>query len=270
MTQHNAKLNAIKCFVLDLDGTFYLGGRLIPGALEFIGRVESSGRRYVFLKNNSSKSAAEYLEKLAGMGLMVEENQLVTSGGATVDYLRRRHAGKSAFLLGTPALREEFSAAGIKLADDAPDLVVTAFDTTLNYEKLCRLCGFVRAGLPYIATHPDFNCPTQDGCIPDIGAIHAFVNASTGRMPDMTIGKPNRGIVDFACAKAGCKPEHAAIIGDRLYTDIACAKNVPGLTGILVLSGETKKEELKSSPIRPDMVFESLKDITPLLRRGGS
>jgi HAD superfamily hydrolase (TIGR01457 family) len=259
------KLKAIKCFVLDLDGTFYLGGRVIPGALEFIGRVESTGRRYVFLTNNSSKSAAEYLEKLSGMGLKAAESQLVTSGGATINYLHRHHAGKSAFLLGTPALREEFAAAGIRLADDAPDLAVTAFDTTLDYEKLSKLCGFVRAGLPYIATHPDYNCPTESGYIPDIGAVHAFVNASTGRMPDMIVGKPNRGIIDFACAKAGCKPEEAAIIGDRLYTDIACAKNVPGLTSVLVLTGETKMEELKSSPIKPDMVFESLKEITAFI-----
>jgi NagD protein len=259
------KLKEIKCFVLDLDGTFYLGGRLLPGALEFIGRLESTGRRFVFLTNNSSKSAAEYVEKLAEMGLAVAESQLVTSGGATVDYLRRRHAGKSAFLLGTPALRAEFSAAGITLEDNAPDLAVTAFDTTLDYEKLCRLCGFVRAGLPYIATHPDYNCPTESGPIPDIGAIHAFVNASTGRMPDVIIGKPSREIIDFACEKAGARPEETAVIGDRLYTDIACAKNVPGLTGILVLTGETKLEELKSSPIRPDMVFGSLGEMVPLL-----
>jgi HAD superfamily hydrolase (TIGR01450 family) len=244
-----------------LDGTFYLGDRLIPGALDFLARVKSTGRRFVFLTNNSSKSAAAYFEKLGRMGVAITENQLVTSGGATINYLRTRHAGQSVFLLGTPALRKEFAAAGIRLTDDSPDLAVTAFDTTLDYAKLSRLCGLIRAGLPYIATHPDYNCPTESGYIPDIGAIHAFVNAATGRMPDIIVGKPNRGIIDYACEKAGCVPEEAAIIGDRLYTDIACAKNTPGLTSVLVLTGETKLEELKGSPIQPDLVFDSLKEI---------
>jgi NagD protein len=265
MTPHKNKLGEIKCFVLDLDGPFYLGGGILPGALEFIARVRETGRSFVFLTNNSSKSTAAYMEKLGGMGLAIAESQLVTSGGATIDYLRKNYAGKSVFLLGTPALREEFAAAGIRLEDSAPDIAVTAFDVTLDYDKLSKLCGFVRAGLPYIATHPDYNCPTQSGYIPDIGAIHAFVNASTGRMPDVIIGKPNRGIIDFACAKAGARPEEAAIIGDRLYTDIACAENVPGLTSILVLTGETKTEELKGSPIKPHMVFGSLADMVPLL-----
>jgi NagD protein len=265
MNPNKNKLKEIKCFVLDLDGTFYLGENILPGALEFIARVKATGRSFVFLTNNSSKSALAYHEKLGKMGLAITENQLVTSGGATIHYLKRNHAGKCVVLLGTPALREEFASAGIELACDAPDLAVTAFDTTLDYEKLSKLCGFVRAGLPYIATHPDYNCPTESGYIPDIGAVHAFVNASTGRMPDVIIGKPNRGIIDFACEKAGARPEETAIIGDRLYTDIACAKNVPGLTSILVLTGETKTEELKGSPIKPDMVFGSLGDMIPLL-----
>ena len=260
--EHIASLN---CFVLDMDGTFYLGDQLLEGSLDFIARVRATGRKFVFLTNNSSKNRKEYVRKLATMGLEITENEMVTSGQATILYLNSYHKGKSVFLLGNPTLAEEFEEAGIVLTENNPDMVVTAFDTTLDYRKMCLVCDFVREGRPFIATHPDFNCPTETGYIPDIGAIHAFINASSGRMPDKIIGKPYKEIMDCAMEQAGVTADVSAMVGDRLYTDIAIAGNVPGLRGILVLSGETKREDLVGSSVQPHMIFGSLKDITPLL-----
>ena len=259
------QISSINCFALDMDGTFYLGGRLLDGSLDFIRRVEETGRSFVFLTNNSSRSRKEYLAKLAGMGVHVTEKEMVTSGQATILHLQRFYPGKSVFLLGNPVLAEEFRESGIILTEAAPDIVVTAYDTSLDYEKLCKVCDFVREGLPFIATHPDFNCPTETGFVPDIGAFHALIHASAGRMPDKIIGKPYREIMDCALCQVSRLPEETAMVGDRLYTDIKAAENVPGLRSILVLSGETKPGDLEGSDITPHMVFPSLKEIIPFL-----
>jgi Predicted sugar phosphatases of the HAD superfamily len=253
-----------ECFLLDMDGTLNLDEHWISGAPEFLLAVRASGRRLCFLTNNSSKSGEAYLAKLHRMGFDADPaTELVTSGEATINYLNTHHAGKRVFLLGNDLLKGEFSSSGIVLDNDSPDIVVTAFDTTLDYEKMCAVCDFVRAGLPFIATHPDKNCPTKTGFIPDIGAINAFIEASAGRVPDIIVGKPNDIIIDYALRKAGCPREKAAIVGDRLYTDIASAKN--GLSSILVLSGETSLGDLENSDIVPSLIFGSVADITPLL-----
>lgn len=258
-------LQTVRCFALDMDGTFYLGDQLLEGSLDFIRCLKETNRKFVFLTNNSSKSRKDYIAKLANMGLEVTEQEVVTSGQATILYVKRHYKGKRVFLLGNRTLSAEFQEAGIALEEEKPDLVVTAFDTELDYKKMCKVCDFVREGLPYIATHPDYNCPTEKGYIPDIGAIHAFIHASTGRMPDQIIGKPYGEIMECAFAQTGAIPEETVMVGDRLYTDIAVAGNVPGLRSILVLSGESRREDIKDSPVHPDMVFGSLKDMIPLL-----
>ncbi|MDL2232465.1 HAD-IIA family hydrolase [Ruminococcaceae bacterium OttesenSCG-928-L11] len=265
MSDFAAALKTVRCFALDMDGTFYLGNRVLDGSMDFLKKVEETGRQFVFLTNNSSKSRKEYLAKLAKMGVTVTERQMVTSGQATILHLQRFFPGKRVYLLGNSILAEEFEDAGIVLDDDNPDVLVTAFDTTLTYEKMTKACDFARAGLPFLATHPDYNCPTETGFIPDIGAIHAFIHASTGRMPDKIIGKPYREIIDCALAQTGCRAEETVMVGDRLYTDIAVAGNVPGLRSILVLSGETAEADLEGAEVCPDMVFGSLKDMIPYL-----
>lgn len=254
----------IQCFALDMDGTFYLGDTLIPGALEFIEKVKNTQRKFVFLTNNSSKNREDYIRKLRRMGLEVPIEAIVSSGQATIRYLLREYSGKSVFLLGNAALEDEFKEAGISLCKDG-EIVVTAFDTSLDYEKMCIACGLVRRGHPYIATHPDFNCPTEDGFIPDIGAIHAFIHASTGRMPDEIIGKPYKEIMNCAMDQVGCKASEMAMVGDRMYTDIALTAQVPGLTGILVLSGESGPEDIAAAKIKPHFVFDSLRNMLPCL-----
>ncbi|MDE7133381.1 MAG: HAD-IIA family hydrolase [Lachnospiraceae bacterium] len=257
-------LPQIRCFALDMDGTVYLGEQWIDGALDFLHRIEETGRSYVFVTNNSSKNAAVYVDKLHRMGLDVGEDRIVTSGQATIWYLQNYFPGKKVFLLGNPLLQEEFAQAGILLEEEHPNVVVTAFDTSLDYRKMCRVCDHVRAGLPYLATHPDYNCPTETGFIPDAGAIHAFIHASAYRYPDRIIGKPNGDIVDYLTSRINVKREETAMVGDRLYTDIAAGRN-NGLRSILVLSGEASMEDVRRSEVLPDMIFDSVKEIGRLL-----
>lgn len=257
-------LEGVKCFLLDMDGTFYLGGRLIDGSLEFIDKVLSTGRDFMFLTNNSSHNANFYVRKLAKMGLNITRERVLTSGEATCAKLRELYPGKRAFLLGNEFLAEEFREAGIAVDAEYPDIVVIGFDTTLDYDKLWRVCDLVRDGLPYIATHPDFNCPTETGFMPDIGAIMAFIEASTGRRPDLIVGKPHTGIVEAALRRTGLTTGELAMVGDRLYTDIETGVR-SGMLSILVMSGETTEEMLKASATQPDLVFGRLSDMIPML-----
>ncbi len=257
-------LQKVQNFALDLDGTIYLDNTWIDGALEFLKQIENTGRNYCFITNNSSKNAKAYIDKLARMGLNICKEQLVTSGHATIAYLQRHYLGKRVFLLGNEMLCNEFLECGVHVVNDTPDLVVSAFDTTLTYKKLQVFCDYVRNGLPYIATHPDFNCPTKTGFMPDIGAIHAFVKASTGRVPDKIVGKPNWDIIDYTLAQMGGTAKNTAIVGDRLYTDIKSGVQ-NGLCSIFVLSGEASLYDLAHSDTRPHLVFDSVKEMIPLL-----
>ncbi len=257
-------LTDVKCFLLDMDGTFYLGGNLIEGSLEFIDKVLSTGRDFMFLTNNSSHNANFYVQKLAKMGLDIDRRRVMTSGEATCEKLLELYPGKRAFVLGNEFLVEEFREAGIAVDNANPDIVVIGFDTTLDYRKMQDVCDFVRAGLPYIATHPDFNCPTETGFMPDIGAIMAFIEASTGRRPDLIVGKPNTGIVEAVLRRTGLAVNELAMVGDRLYTDIETGLR-SGMLSILVMSGETTEAMLAESPTKPDLKFGRLSDMIPLL-----
>ena len=259
------ELDHIKCFMLDMDGTFYLGDHLLPGALEFMAYLQDAGIDYLFLTNNSSKHGGIYADKIRKMGFEVDESKIFTSGEATTISLKNKTNYRSIYLVGTPALEEEFISAGFELTDKNPDAAVLGFDTTLTYEKIWKLCDFVREGLPYIATHPDFNCPTETGFMPDIGSFIALVEASTGRHPDVIIGKPHSHIVEAVVEKTGFGLDEIAMIGDRLYTDIALGK--AGIMTILVLSGETNKEDLKKSEFQPDMVFMDLAGLAAHLKK---
>ena len=251
------RLSAIQGFLLDMDGTFYLSDRLLEGALRFIELLRRQRKQFLFLTNNSSKHRRQYAEKISRLGLPIAEEAVVTSGEATALHLREKHPGARVFLVGTPSLEEEFRQHGFHLVQQEPQFLVLGFDTTLTYQKLWSLCDFVRAGVPYIATHPDFNCPTESGFMPDVGAMIAFVRAATGREPDLVVGKPNRIIVDAAAAKMNLQVSQLAMIGDRLYTDIALGQ-ASGVATVLVLSGETRIEDMKDSPFQPDYTFQNL------------
>lgn len=246
---------AIEGYLLDLDGTCYLGSRAIPGAAEFIARCRRHGKRLLWVTNNCSRRAEEYAAKLRRLGFEATPEEVFTSGEATIRLLRDEGVSR-AYLVGTPNLEREFEAGGIALTAADPQVVVAAFDLGLTYEKLCQACRLVRAGVPFVATHPDLNCPTEDGPIPDCGALCAFITAATGVTPRV-VGKPNRGMAEAAAHRIGLPLERLAMVGDRLYTDIRMAVE-HGMAGILVLSGETTREDLAASSIQPHYVVESV------------
>jgi 4-nitrophenyl phosphatase len=260
------RLSTVRGFLLDMDGTFYLSDRLLEGALRFIRVLDRQQKAFLFLTNNSSKHRRQYAEKISRLGLPIREELVLTSGEATARYLQERHAGASVFLVGTASLEDEFRQHSFRLVQENPDLLVLGFDTTLTYQKLWTLCNHVRAGLPYVATHPDFNCPTETGWMPDVGAIIAFVSAATGREPDLVVGKPNRIIVDTAAAKMNLTIDQMAMIGDRLYTDIALGQ-ASGIATVLVLSGETKPGDVQDSPFKPDYTFQDLAGVADWLEQ---
>ncbi|MDR1516021.1 MAG: HAD-IIA family hydrolase [Synergistaceae bacterium] len=257
-------LKNIRCFALDMDGTLYLDDQWIAGALDFLEHIRLQGKKYVFLTNNSSRGSNAYFAKLKRMGLDIGADQLATSGDATIAYIKKTSPGKKIFLMGNKTLEEDFSRHGITIDNETPDMVVTAFDTGFDYAKMTKLCDFVRKGLPFIATHPDFNCPTKNGFIPDIGAIHAYVEASTGRKPDKIIGKPNSEIVEYAIGLAGTEKKYTAMVGDRLYTDIPTGIN-NGLLSVCVLSGESSIEEVAVCEPQPHLVFDSVREMIPFI-----
>lgn len=258
-------LRAVRGFLMDLDGTVYMGERLIEGARAFFDVLRAQGKPWLFLTNNSSKDAAQYVAKLTRLGLPTELSQVLTSGEATAGYLNGVRPGARVYVVGTPALEAEFAARGFVVTDEAPDYAVLGFDTTLTYAKLWRLCDLVRAGLPYLATHPDFNCPTETGFMPDIGAMIEFVAASTERRPDLVIGKPNRLIADVAAARLGLPVESLCMVGDRLYTDIALGP-AAGMAAVLVLSGETQAHEVAHAAHPPTAVFQDVGELARYLR----
>jgi HAD superfamily hydrolase (TIGR01457 family) len=257
------QLKEKKHFVLDMDGTFYLGDKLLDGSLDFVKGVEESGKHFTFFTNNSSKNSSVYQKKLAGMGCYVSESRIITSGMVTIEYLKKNYKNCSVFLLGTPMLCEEFCKNGIQLVEEKPDVVVAGFDTTLTYDKLSRACTFIRRGVPFIATHLDLNCPTETGFIPDCGAICAFITASTGVKPKY-LGKPFIETLEYLLEYLDCTKDDMVFVGDRLYTDIAIGAD-HGVTTALVLTGETKRDDLEKSHIKPDIVVDRLADLIPYL-----
>lgn len=252
------KLSEISLFVLDMDGTIYLGDRVLPGAVEFVRTARETGRKVVFFTNNASKNPNDYVNKLDRLGFGAERKDVVTAGDVTIRYLERFHFGESVYLVGTPALEKSFAEAGITLSDDA-GIVVSSFDTTLTYEKLVTACDLIRNGAAYYCTHPDFNCPTETGFIPDSGSIAALITASTGVTPKY-FGKPYKETADMISDLFSVPFERTAIVGDRLYTDIALGKN-NGILSVLVLTGETKLSDVNGSN-SPDIILDGIGDIT--------
>lgn len=257
-------LRSAQLFVLDMDGTFYLGEGILPGALDFLEAVKAAGKDYLFFTNNSSKAPEDYIKKLAGMNCHITRDQIMTSGDVTIRYLNTHHAGKTVYLVGTPALEKSFREGGVPLTAEQPDIVVVGFDTTLTYEKLERACTYIRSGALFLATHLDINCPVEGGFIPDCGAFCAAISLSTGVQPKY-LGKPFAETVEMVLDKTGGEKAHTAFVGDRLYTDVATGvKN--GAMGLLVLTGETKPEDVSASDVRPDGIYQGLQEMGQLLR----
>ncbi|VBB07344.1 Hypothetical protein LUCI_2588 [Lucifera butyrica] len=258
-------LGKIKCFLLDMDGTINLGAKLLSGSGDFINYLKESGRDFIFVTNNSSKNGRHYVQKMRNLGIDCSSNNVLTSGEATANYLNSLKPKAKIYLIGTPDLEEEFINWGFTLTAENPDYVVLGFDMTLTYEKLVIGCDLIRKGVTYIATHPDFNCPTETGYIPDCGSMIELIKASTGKLPKI-IGKPNDLIIKSAFRKRPqYKLEEFAMVGDRLYTDIkagVCAD----ITSILVLSGEAAMKDVEESDVKPTFIFDGVATIYQKLK----
>lgn len=264
MIYNNDSLAQVRCFLLDMDGTFYLGEQLLEGALRFINVLRQQGREFLFLTNNSSKDSQQYAEKITRLGLSIPREKVLTSGEATAMHIQLQKPGARVYIVGTAALENEFVKRGFVLTHEIPDFAVLGFDTTLTYAKLWTLCDLARAGVPYIATHPDYNCPTETGFMPDVGAMIAFVKAATGREPDLIVGKPNPLFVEKAAERVGVPVSAMCMIGDRLYTDIALGITAK-IPTILVLNGETKADQVPMSPYQPHYTFQNLGEVADYL-----
>jgi 4-nitrophenyl phosphatase len=236
-----------KCFVLDMDGTFYLGDTLFEGSIDFLERLKEVGKDFVFFTNNTSRNKQFYIDKLERMGCPIISEKLITASMVTKEFIRKQYGNPKIYLLGTALLKNDFEESSLRIVDKDPDIVVAGFDTTITYEKLNDACMYIRQGKPFIATHPDFNCPVEDGFMPDCGAICAFLTASTGVNPRI-LGKPYPETLDFILEYTGCRKEDLVFTGDRLYTDIAIGAN-NGVTSILVLTGETRIGDLIDSEV---------------------
>ncbi len=265
------RLSKLKHFALDMDGTIYLGATLFPYTKAFLAGAKDMDMRYSFLTNNPSASIADYLAKLAKLGIEATQEEMYTTALATIDYIKTNYPNaKRLFLLGTPSMVEEFEKAGFistaDSADDVPDVIVAAFDKTLQYDRLCRAAWWISQNVPYIATNPDRVCPTdQKVVLVDCGSICACLEHSTGRKPDITLGKPDPNMLSGILSRFGYEPSEVAMVGDRIYTDIEMAHNA-GAFGVLVLSGETTLEICDAAPKQPHLVCDSIEVLGELVR----
>ena len=260
------ELSSAELFLLDMDGTLYLGDDVIDGAIEFVSTIEKTGRRYIYLTNNSSRSGADYVPRLNGLGFPCRKEDVFSSGMATAMYLNEKFPHEPIYPVGTKRFMEELESYGVCLSESSPTAVAVGFDTELTYEKLNRAVSFIRKGAEFIAANPDFVCPMPKGeVLPDCGSICRLISAASGTEP-LFIGKPNRRMVDIISKQTGIPNDRIAMVGDRLYTDIAAGVNA-GAIAVCVMSGETTEEMLKSSDIKPDYVFPSVKELGDYLKR---
>lgn len=267
-----ARLAHIRHVALDMDGTIYMGMSLFDYTIPFLNSLREMGITYSFLTNNPSTSIPDYLKKLAGMGIEATEEEMYTTALATIDYIKTNYPdARRLFLLGTPSMISEFEKAGFESvadsAEERPDVLVVAFDKTLEYSRLCRASYWAQQGLPYIATNPDRVCPTDlPTVLVDCGSICKCIEHATGRQPDIVLGKPDPNMLTGVQSRYGVKPEEVAMVGDRIYTDIEMAHNA-GAFGVLVLSGETTLQIADEAPRQPDLIADSIEVLGELLKK---
>ena len=256
-------LDKVKLFLLDMDGTIYLDDRLFDGVTDFLAYVKRIGGRYMFLTNNSSRSVEKYVEKLAKLGIETTAEDFLTSTDATVLYLKKQQY-RRIYAFGTASFKQQLREAGLPITDkreDGIDCLCMGFDTELTFQKLEDACILLNdATVDYVATNPDWVCPTWYGSVPDCGSVSEMLYNATHRRP-LFIGKPQPTMALLAMEKTGFSKEETALIGDRLYTDIACGINA-GVNSIFVLSGEGTLDDLHAGEVKPDYIF---KDIAALL-----
>ena len=261
-------LKSMKLFLFDMDGTLYLGDRLYSFTTELLQTIKDSGGKYLFMTNNSSKSVDDYVKKLRKLGITATRDEFMTSSQATAYYLHKHHEGQALYVCGTESLKEELRMEGFTVTTNLEEVecIVMGFDTELTFQKLHDVSYLLltRKDSPYIATNPDLVCPTEFGAVPDCGSVCIGIKNATGREP-IVIGKPSPLMPQLAMEKLGIGKEETCVVGDRIYTDVKSGLNA-GITGILVLSGETTPEILAESPDKPHLVLPDAGEILNALK----
>ncbi len=256
-----------KLYLLDMDGTLYLGNRLFDGTREFLSAIRKSGGRYLFLTNNSSRSVGAYMERLQGMGIQSAPEDFLTSVDALSAYLREKQlGGRLIYAEGTETFREQLRDAGFRITDRCSDevtLLVSGFDTELTFRKLEDACRLLTSGVEWIATNPDWVCPTEWGSVPDCGSVSEMLTRATGRRP-VFIGKPEPYMVFLAMKRCGAERDETVVIGDRIYTDVACGVNA-GVESAFVLSGEGVPADIEKYGFRPSGIYRDVREILNLM-----
>ncbi len=245
-----------KIVFLDMDGTIYLGEKLIPGAEEFLSVLRKKGIKYYYLSNNSSRSKADYVIKLVHLGITASTEEIILSTDGVIDFLLGRKIDKT-YVVGTQSMKDMFIHAGIEVDSQNPTYIILGYDIELNYLKIKTAALFLQKKIPMLATHKDLVCPTQEGLIPDVGAIMALFKKATGKSPEKIFGKPNKEMLDHIIKKHEVTANDLVIIGDRIYTDMEMAYRI-GCDFILVLSGETQKEDVSKLKTQPSLVVDNL------------
>lgn len=261
-------LRTMRLFLFDMDGTLYLGNRLYDFTIDLLKTIRESGGNYLFMTNNSSKSVEDYITKLRKLGIESTREDFITSSQATAYYLHKHHEGQKLYVCGTESLKAELRREGFTVTDNTGEVecIVMGFDTELTFQKLHDVSYLLltKPDLPYIATNPDLVCPTEFGSVPDCGSVCIMIENATGKRP-VVIGKPSPLMPQLAMERMGIPKEQTCVVGDRIYTDVRSGLNA-GITGILVMSGETTPQILAESPDKPHLVLEDAGEILAAIR----
>ncbi|QQE12396.1 HAD-IIA family hydrolase [Planctomycetota bacterium] len=262
-------LKNVKHVILDMDGTIYSGSTLFDFSLPFLQQMTDLGIGYTFLTNNCSRSVTQYLKKLDNLSVPASLDNMLTSMHCTVFYLKKHMPNaKKLYVVGTQGLFDDLTNAGFTVVNgidempgNEPDAVIVGFDTDLTYEPLCRASYWVKTGKPFIATHPDVFCPTnQPTLLVDCGAVTKCIEAATKIAPTIVLGKPHEYMIQPILEKHGLSGNQAIMIGDRLMTDVAMGLKA-GTLSCLVLTGDSQIEDIQIQKIMPDIVAASLKEL---------
>ena len=260
-------LRRIKLYLFDMDGTLYLGDQLYPFTIELLNKLKETGRKYLFMTNNSSKSVDDYIKKLERLGIPSTREDFITSSQATAYYLKEHYPGRKLYVCGTRSLKKELEMEGFSVTEsvEETEVIVMGFDTELTFQKLHDVSYMLltRGDIPYIATNPDYVCPTEFGSVPDCGSVCDMIFNATKKRP-VVIGKPSSLMPTLAMSQWGYSKEESAVVGDRIYTDVKSGINA-GITGILVLSGETDEAILAASDVKPHLVLQDAGEILAAL-----
>ncbi len=256
-----------KLFLFDMDGTIYLGGILFDRVKELLKSIEDKGAKYVFITNNSSKSVKDYVKKLSSFGIKTTEENFFTSSQASAILLKEKFKDKLIFVQGTKSFVKGLKKMGLNLTtrySDKAVCVLVGFDRELNFKKMETTCKMLKKDIPYYATNPDYNCPTEFGSVPDCGSMCFGYEKATGKSP-IYIGKPKPIMIEIVSEKFKVNKEQVVVIGDRIYTDIASGYNA-GVDTVLVLSGEATMEDYNREEIKPTFVLDSVAELLKILK----